>query len=230
MVAVSGLVASHLRCLYRVDPGRMKIIHNGVDVRRFSSELRDRYRNRLRQEFGLNNEVLFLFAAHNFRLKGLITAIKALALLHRNHAPVHLAVIGREPAGEFKKIAGRLGVGAGLTFCGPVRDPAPYFLAADALVHPTYYDACNLAVQEAWASGLPVITTRFNGASELMSPGRQGYIMDDPQDYHDLAGKMELLLEAPLRLTMSEEARALGSSRTLEKNFLEIEKLYRDII
>jgi hypothetical protein len=41
---------------------------------------------------------------------------------------------------------------------------------------------------------------------------------------------MELLLEAPLRLTMSEEARALGSSRTLEKNFLEIEKLYRDII
>ena len=42
------------------------------------------------------------------------------------------------------------------------------YFAADFLVHPTFYDPCSLVVLEALACGLPVITTRANGASELL--------------------------------------------------------------
>ena len=43
----------------------------------------------------------------------------------------------------------------------------PYYAAADLYVHPTFYDPCSLVVLEAAACGLPIITSRYNGAAEL---------------------------------------------------------------
>ena len=54
------------------------------------------------------------------------------------------------------------------------------YFAADFLVHPTFYDPCSLVVLEALACGLPIITTRYNGASELLhaaAPQQEGYVL-----------------------------------------------------
>jgi glycosyltransferase involved in cell wall biosynthesis len=37
-------------------------------------------------------------------------------------------------------------------------------------------------VLESLGAGVPVITSRFNGAAELMTPGREGVVLDDPRD------------------------------------------------
>ena len=58
-----------------------------------------------------------------------------------------------------------------MIFVGPVDDPVPYYAAADALVLPSFYDPFGLVVLEAAACGLPVVTSRVNGASELLSEG-----------------------------------------------------------
>ena len=49
------------------------------------------------------------------------------------------------------------------------------YFVSDFLVHPTFYDPCSHVVLEAMTCGLPVITTRYNGASELLHPPREGF-------------------------------------------------------
>ncbi len=58
-------------------------------------------------------------------------------------------------------------------------------------MQPTYYDPCSLVVLEALACGLPVITTAQNGASELMTDGREGYILTTPDAQGELIAALD---------------------------------------
>jgi UDP-glucose:(heptosyl)LPS alpha-1,3-glucosyltransferase len=228
-IAISKMVQTHLQWYYKVDSGRVRFVYNGVDVNRFSPKHRMTYRDPIRKNLGLEQEVLFLFVGNNFRLKGLRTALKAMRFLKKDHQNAHLAIVGGGPIESYRKIAKRLRVGELVTFCGFIENPTPYYMAADVLIHPTFYDTCSLVVLEAWASGLPVITTRFNGAGELMTPGIHGFLMENPNDDEALAMKMRSLLDDSLRFTMAKESYALGLNQSIEKNFQGIEKVYQEI-
>ncbi len=63
---------------------------------------------------------------------------------------------------------------------GAVRDLPALYAAADIFLLPTLYDPFSNACLEALAAGLPVITTRHNGFSEIIEHGVHGSIVDDP--------------------------------------------------
>jgi UDP-glucose:(heptosyl)LPS alpha-1,3-glucosyltransferase len=78
-----------------------------------------------------------------------------------------LVVAGNPNYRGWHRLAERLGVGEQVCFIGHCGDMRNAYFGSDFLVHPTFYDPCSLVVLEALACGLPIITTRFNGASEL---------------------------------------------------------------
>ena len=112
---------------------------------------------------------------------------------------------------------------------GAIDDPVPYYAAADVFVLPTFYDPCSLSVSEAAASGLPSVTTRFNGAAELLSEGVDGSVIDDPADDAELAGALRPLLDAGVRQRMGEAARKLALKHTLDYNCDQIVAIYQQI-
>ena len=72
-------------------------------------------------------------------------------------------------------------------FLGPVRDLENFYAAADLFVLlPIYEPSANVCI-EAMSAGLPVITTRYNGASEVMNPGHDGSIVGNPADAREVA-------------------------------------------
>ncbi|MGH7896932.1 MAG: glycosyltransferase, partial [Candidatus Binatia bacterium] len=89
---------------------------------------------------------------------------------------------------------------------------------------------CSLAVLEAWASGLPVITSRMNGAAELMAAGREGLIVEDPANVAEVASAMQSLLEAETRAAMERPARALAEANSLGTSFGRIVEIYESIL
>jgi UDP-glucose:(heptosyl)LPS alpha-1,3-glucosyltransferase len=228
-IAISKMVQFQLQRYHNIDSSRVRIVYNGVDLSQFPSKHRRTYRDQIRKNLGLEQEVLFLFVGNNFRLKGLRTALKAMRFFKRDHRDAHLAIVGKGPIELYRNIVKRLRVGELVTFCGFIENPTPYYMAADVLIHPTFYDACSLVVLEAWASGLPVITTRFNGAGELMTPGIHGFLMENPNDDEALAMKMRSLLDDSLRFTMAKESYALGLNQSKEKNYQGIERVYKEI-
>jgi glycosyltransferase involved in cell wall biosynthesis len=60
-----------------------------------------------------------------------------------------------------------------------------YFKAADLFVLPTKFERFGYVVVEALSSNLPVICTKFSGASTLIECGINGYAIDPANDFSD---------------------------------------------
>src|SRR5262249_35139958 len=126
-------------------------------------------------------------------------------------------------------LARKLGIEKYIRFvghCAPMRNA---YFATDFLVHPTFYDPCSLVVLEALACGLPVITTKANGASELLAPPREGYVVDDPHDREQLAGAMAQLLDPKDRQARGQAARKTALEWTFEAHYQQLLGIFRNV-
>jgi len=230
ILALSRMVAADYLRYHGVHPEQIRLIYNGVDTERFSPEHRQTHREPLRRQLDVDEgEILLLFVGHSFGRKGLATAIRATVRLVRAGEPVRLVVVGGRRWWRHAHLARRLGAGRHVTFVGSVVDPVPYYAAGDVYVLPTFYDPCSLGVLEAAASGLPSVTSRFNGAGEMLSDGLNGVLMEDPADDEELAQRLRPLLDRQTRLDMGRAARHFALDHTLQRNCDEIVAVYQDI-
>jgi UDP-glucose:(heptosyl)LPS alpha-1,3-glucosyltransferase len=156
-----------------------------------------------------------VFVGHNFRRKGLRYAIEAVA---RTKTRWKLLVVGLGKAREYIELANRLGIGddgreARVLFVGPTREMDRVYAAADALLLPTFYDSFGLVVMEALAWGLPVVTTEFLGAAELVRAYGAGTIVPSPQSVAEIAAALDALPRAgePAARELAERARRAGA-------------------
>ena len=213
VIAISNMVAESFTRLQGVRPDRIEVIYNGVDCQRYSPAHRAEYRAVARRKLGLADEtVLLLLAAHNFRLKGVPELLAAARRLLANGRPVHVAIAGGKRLAKWRCFANRLGLAGRVSFVGTVTDMIPLYAAADAYVHPTYYDPCSLVLLEAAASGLPIITTRrFNGAAELFREGEEILTINDPTDGDALYERADAMFDERIR----EAARDSGAASCL---------------
>ncbi len=117
-----------------------------------------------------------------------------------------------------------------LIFLGHVDEIEKYYAASDICVHPTFYDTYSLVVIEALASGLPVITTAFAGASGIINDGKDGFVINNPSDYHALTEKIKLFFNYEFRIKASIVARKKAEKFPSEKNCDEILKIYNKIV
>ncbi len=230
LVALSRMTARHFQEYHGVDPSRIRLIYNGIDTERFSPEHRGRYRTDVRRQLGVDDATtVLLVVAHNFRLKGVSTLLRAMDRLTARREPVHLVVVGGKPPRRYVRWARRLRLGDRVTFTGAVDDAVPLYAAADVYVHPTFFDNCSLVVLEALAAGLPVITSRFNGAGELLTEGTEGHVLADPANVDELLWRLEPLLDAAHRRPMGEAARRLALNHTMAAHVDQIVNLYDEV-
>lgn len=230
-IALSQMVARDFAELHGVPRERIEIIHNGVDTVAFSPSMDSNARQNLRRQYGVKpDDLLLLLVAHNPELKGLSAIVKALSASGRAGFPAHLVVVGGSARKREQGLIERLNVQDQVHFAGTHPDVRPFYQAADAYVHPTYYDACSLTVLEAMAAGLPVITTCYNGAGELVPDGAAGFVLDDPGDWATLAQCLLVLHDEGRLLAMAGAARRRAEQLTLERNFETILRLYDKIV
>jgi UDP-glucose:(heptosyl)LPS alpha-1,3-glucosyltransferase len=209
IVAISDMVKQDVMHWYGIPEDRIAVVYNGVDTQRFCPQNRQ-YREEIRRRHGIGDEFVMLFVSNNFRMKGLVYLIKALAEnTKENRHPSKLLVLGRDRQASYLRLAKRLGLSHQVIFAGSTDEPEKYYGAADLLVHPTFYDACSLTVLEALASGLPVITTSSNGASGVLSHGQDGWVVKDMKKGREL--------ERAIKYFVDDEVRERASKRAVDK-------------
>ena len=215
ILALSRFVADDWRRYYGVPETRLHIVYNGVDVARF----------RPGPPRPADRPLTILCVAQNFRRKGVFYLLKAVQCLARTaHGKFRVRIVGLgySSGARYEWQAASLGVKDCVEFIGESDDIAGVYAAADVFCLPTFYDPCPLVLLEALAAGLPVVTTRFNGAAELVTPGVEGFVVDDPRDTTALAESLAKCLDPSTRAQMSAAARALAERCTSERNFEEI--------
>ena len=156
---------------------KLHVIYSGVDLDAFQPRLRELHRSEVLAQLNIPADAtVFLFVGSGFERKGLATALRALADLP---ASAHLLVVGKDKKLEqFRHLANQLGIEARTWFLGGQENVQPFYGTADAFVLPTLYDPFPNAALEAFASGLPVITSTKSGAAELIHEGENGFVRD----------------------------------------------------
>lgn len=228
-VAISKLVAQQMHQSFHVPMQRIQVVYNGVDTGRFHPPTGSASRNDVRQELGFTDETVFLLVAHNFKLKGLDAILRASSRLISEGKRIGVVVAGNGRVSHYRRIASSLGCGAVVRFVGNQPDPVPYYHAADVYVQPTFHDPCSLVVLEAMACGLPALTTRYNGVSEIMVDGLHGFVLNDPADDMTLAAHMRHFMDPSARAATSLANRKLAMQFSLERNCHDFVELYRTI-
>lgn len=229
IVAISEMVKRDIMDSYAIPEGRVDVLYTGIDIQRFKPRT-GKLRNEIRRHHAIApEEFVVLFSAHNFRLKGLKYLIRAIAQVTREKKRVKLLVLGRDRKDPYERLAHRLGCNGEVMFAGGVKEPEKYYAAADILIHPTFYDACSRVVLEALASGLPVITTRYNGAGGLISEGKEGFVIDDPSDIKTLAEKIVVLSDPSRLKKASQAARHVAQQYSQQRSYQTLLKILQEL-
>lgn len=193
IIANSKMVKEQIVRHYKVPEERISIIYNGVDLMRFTPENKDKWRKDIRCSLNVSEgSRILLFVGSGFERKGLKTFIDAVSLIKSND--IRALVIGKGDIKKYKAAAFRHGISDKIVFLGAQADIEKFYAAADLFVLPTLYDPFSNATLEAMASGMPAITTRNNGAAELIEDGREGFVTTDLFNAQELADKVNLSL------------------------------------
>jgi UDP-glucose:(heptosyl)LPS alpha-1,3-glucosyltransferase len=219
IVVNSRMVRRHFEQFLGMAAETIRVIPSAIDPLRFTAEDRFLNRQKERDRWGVAaNEPVALFVAMNYRLKGLAPLIRAAATLPASRS-VRFAIVGHPKFAQYQRLARRLGVAERFLFLGHRKDPRDCYFAADFLVHPTFYDPCSLVVLEALACGLPVITSQYNGASELLRVPEEGLVIQNPHDARELGGALEQMLDHRYRMAAAAAARQAATRWTFEDHY-----------
>jgi glycosyltransferase involved in cell wall biosynthesis len=192
----------------RVAPGAQVIsVPNGIDVGRFSprKEAGDAW---LRWRFGARHVVLII--GHLSRVKGYPAFLQAAATIARSIDDCAFVCVGGETVqpgygAELKQLADRLGIGARVHFIGWQDDIVPVLQAADVMALPSLDEGLPMAIIEAMATAVPVVSTPVGGVPDAVVEGETGFMVppENPQ----------ALAEAVSRLLRDESlARQMGAA------------------
>ena len=208
IVAVSDKVRRELMALGL--PGEtIQTVVNGVDVSEFHPGPADR------PSLGVPDGVPLALFAGDIRStrKNLDTVLHALLQVPK----LHLAVAGGLDGSPYPAMADRLGLSDRVHFLGFRQDIPDLMRAADVFTFPSRYEACTLALLEALASGLPVLTAHSTGGAELITDDC-GAVLEDPNDGNALATALLRIVETPeVRGRMQAAAREVAEKHSWDR-------------
>ncbi|WP_058557261.1 glycosyltransferase family 1 protein [Thiohalocapsa sp. ML1] len=197
VIAVSESTRRDLESFARVPPERVRVIHNGADLTRFTPALPDGASAAMRAALGIDGPYLLYTARLEHPGKNHVRLLQAFAELRRSQALPHRLVLagGRWSGAEAidAKVA-ELDLGEAVIFPGFVPDallPALY-AGAEVFVFPSLFEGFGIPVLEAMAAGTPVCAADTSSIPEVV--GDAGLLFD-PADPAAIAAAMARLLE-----------------------------------
>jgi len=215
----SDAIAERLAHTRAARSGRLNVVRNGVNLRRFGPASSPPHR----AQAGTVGTLANLRPE-----KGLRQLVEAAALVTRRAPGTRFSVWGEGPLRpELEGRVQALGLTDTVRLHGSTREPENALRQCDLLVLPSLSEASSNVVLEAMATGLPVVATRVGGTPALVSHGQTGLLVP-PGDSGALADAIVQLLQTPAlarQLGAAARARALsefGMNRMLER----IDELY----
>jgi glycosyltransferase involved in cell wall biosynthesis len=205
---------------------RVLTIHNGIETAGFAPGVRRPDAAAMRAALRIGQERLVaVFVASEWERKGLAAAIGAIALAR----DWDLVVAGGGDEQHYRTLADGLGVGSSIHWLGVTREIQLVYEMADAFVLPTSYESFSLVSFEAAASGLPVLATPVHGVRELITDGRNGFLIT--QEPGLIAARLGVLAADPaLRKRMGEAARQAALAFDTSRMLAEHHKLYERLV
>ncbi|MFH1414091.1 MAG: glycosyltransferase family 4 protein [Candidatus Omnitrophota bacterium] len=214
VIAISEPVRDHLIKDFKVNERDIIVIHNGIDLERFSWA-GTQERAEKKREFGLGDGPVVGIVARLADIKGHLYLIRAMKQVLERVADARLLIIGE--GRMYKKLVDlskTLGIDNSVEFIPKLSDTRDAFLVIDIFAMPSLKEGLGLSIMEAMACGLAVVACGVGGITSLINDQVNGLLVE-PANVDQLAKALLELLTDPSR------AKSLGiaASDFVRKNF-----------
>jgi glycosyltransferase involved in cell wall biosynthesis len=225
IIAVSKGVRDFLTRWEAVPADLIELVPNGVDEEIFhpcTEEQKRTARSRLSipQEAFVTGGIGRLAQEKNFAL------LPRLATLHPD---IVFVIAGSGPERDrIAALASELGVDSHLRLLGTILDRGYFYHALDAFILPSLYEGLPMAILEAMSSGVPVISSRLEGISAVITEENEG-LLAQPGDVADFSRQLRRLKGSPElggQLAQAARAKALNEF-SASVSARRIESIYR---
>ncbi|MBU6257214.1 MAG: glycosyltransferase family 4 protein [Burkholderiales bacterium] len=193
-IGVSAALVDRMRAL-GLDPARLHVMRNGVDLERF----RPHDRAAARRELGIGGAPVLLTVGNLHEYKGQRIAVDALAWLRRDHPEARLLIVGAGPdEAALRARVDAAGLANAVRFVGtvPNAELARWYSAADLLVLASSREGWPNVLLESMACGTPVVASAVGGVPEIVAAPEAGIVVDQ-REAAEFGAAIKHLLEAP---------------------------------
>ena len=174
-----------------VDPERIDVVHNGIDV-----EAIERTPGARPRVPGMRAESRIVGFVGNFNrpVKRADLFVRAAAEIGRVHPDVQFVLIGGGALeNELKRLADELGIADRVFFLGPSSTPVPLMKSFDVGVQTSDSEGFSNVLLEYMAARVPVVATAVGGNRELLQDGSTGFLVP-PGCHLAVAGAVSRIL------------------------------------
>jgi len=228
--AVIALSAAHREYLVaeeEIDPRKVRVIHNGIDLERFRPDTPLR-----RADLGLPDDAPVVGVVAGLRPeKAHDTFLRAAAVVRDRLPSARFVLIGDGPERErLAGLTGALGLESRVHFLGRRDDVADLLPLLDLSVLPSRSEAFPLAILEAMAAGRPVVASEVGSIPDMVVPEETGLLVP-PDDVGRLADAIARLLADPgLARRMGEAGREQVQRFDVRRMVREVEDLFDELL
>ncbi|RRS31268.1 MAG: glycosyl transferase [Epsilonproteobacteria bacterium (ex Lamellibrachia satsuma)] len=200
IIANSHMIKQQIIDTYDIKPEKIEVVYNGIKLEKpdFDSSL-----EKIHNEFGIdkqNGQKVIVYVGSGFKRKGVKEFLAILSKLQYTHFKAF--VVGKEKKMQYyKNLAKELKLEDKVIFTGARDDVKDFYTVGDIFLFPTHYEPFSNVVLEAMNYANAVITTRQNGAAEILD---EAYIMQHPKDF-SIVEKIDDLLFNEDRLSLIKE-------------------------
>jgi glycosyltransferase involved in cell wall biosynthesis len=226
VIAVSQAVAENLRSNGVIEPSKITVIHNGIDIDRFTHPITD----------DDTRPILVGTVGHLAPIKGHDVFVRAAKLISQRRYDTRFVIIGEDKSNpkDYRKLLesliAELGLNENVSMPG-WHDDMPRVLSSLTLfVSAARSEPFGLSIVEAMATGLPIVSTASEGAMEIIEDGVTGKLVpaDDPES---LAKAINDLLDDPLeRARLARNAQLAAQRYSLTRMASDTEQVYREVL
>ena len=223
IVTVSNYVGQRIVADYPRAGKKLRTIYSGVDVDRYSPRIQeaDSVRRELRKTFGLGNREVVLFVGRLSPKKGADILLRSMWHVAKSHRNTALVLVGSKWYSDdeisdyvayVRALAARCPIPVVTTGFVAPNEVHKWFWLGDLFVCPSQWEEPLARVHyEAMAARLPIVTTARGGNPEIIVPGTNGVVVEQPEDPKALANQIgRLLSDSELRQTMGRNGRRLA--------------------
>jgi glycosyltransferase involved in cell wall biosynthesis len=227
VIAISHAVKSWLTRDMGVASEKVRVIHYGIEVERFEG-----CGNRGGVTGSNGHHVIGAIGRLEPR-KGHECLIRALPAIRKQVGPVELHIAGNDPwkyGRTLRELAATLGVADEVKFLGFTADIARFLQGVDVFAFASRSEGFGQVVIEAMASRAPLVASRIEPISEIVTEGESGLLAspDNPAEFAAAIGRLLLSREEALRMGARARQRAqehFSAARML----VETLELYRQV-
>lgn len=169
IVAISESVKRSLVTFFHVEPEKIIVIYNGVDIARFALKKNKAYNESMTH---------FIYVGRLIKEKGVQTTLKALAHLPDHYNWLFTIVGDGDYRQTLEDLVFKINIGSKVMFLGTRTDIPRLLQNADVFIHmPEWEEGFGITIVEAMAAGLICICGDTGAVSEIINDGKDGLLV-----------------------------------------------------